>query len=400
MAVFAPGCEGASGKFDRPRQALEKFNLNSGGISPYIDAVISPVLQDEFVPHFPDDDSEMGKAIRLFDWASTAAGPTDTWPVALKTTVQTMLKQGHAICLFWGPDLNIIYNDAYRPFLGLKEREALGKPFRVIWSDVWDDVKHFVETALSGKGTFAEDLHLVMDRNGYPEDTYWTFSYSPLYDDNGKVAGLINITIETTATVESRKREELLRRELVHRVKNTMAITTAVVSATMRHSQTLEEARDTIKKRIAALGNAQNLMHASGKGAGIIALVCDSVYPHLDDRARVTISGPDVEIAPQQALGLSLAVYELATNALKYGALSNESGRVDIRWTLDGDDRFELRWRETGGPPVSAPKRTGFGSRLTNQIVAAYFSGEGRTFYHPDGLVFELDGKYETAAQE
>lgn len=362
--------------------------------------VLSPVVQDEFVPHFPDDDSEMGKAIRLFDWTSTAMGPVETWPVTLKTTVRTILKQGHAICLFWGPDLNIIYNDAYRPFLGLKERGALGKPFHIIWSDVWDDVKPFVDEALSGRGTFAEDLHLVMDRNGFPEDTYWTFSYSPLYDDDGNVAGLINITIETTATVEGRKREELLRRELVHRVKNTMAITTAVVSATMRHSRTLEEARDTVKRRIAALGNAQNLMHASGKGAGIVELVCDSVYPHLDDRARVTISGPDMDVAPQQALGLSLAVYELATNALKYGALSNESGRVEIAWTLGGNDRFELRWRETGGPPVRPPTRTGFGSRLTNQIVAAYFSGEGRTFYHPEGLVFELDGKYVTAAQE
>lgn len=68
-----------------------------------------------------------------------------------------------------GPDLNIVYNDAYRPFLGLKEEGALGKPFHIIWSDVWNDVKPFVDQALSGKGTFAEDMHLVMDRNGYPK---------------------------------------------------------------------------------------------------------------------------------------------------------------------------------------------------------------------------------------
>lgn len=107
-----------------------------------------------------------------------------------------------------------------------------------------------------------------------------------------------------------------------------------------------------------------------------------------------------MEIAPQQALGLSLAVYELATNALKYGALSNENGKVDIVWTLDEDDRFALRWREAGGPAVRTPTRKGFGSRLTNQIVAAYFSGEGRTFYYSDGLVFELEGKYETTTPD
>ncbi|MDZ7927586.1 MAG: HWE histidine kinase domain-containing protein [Agrobacterium sp.] len=338
------------------------------------------------MPDFPYDDSEMGQAIRRFDWASTSTGSIATWPVALKTTVQMILKQGHAICLFWGPDLNIIYNDAYRPFLGLKEADALGKPF--------------VDQALADKGTFAEDLHLVMERNGYPEDTYWTFSYSPLYDDRGKVAGLINIAVDTTNTVQSRSREEVMRRELVHRVKNTMAITTAVVSATLRHSQTLEDARDTIKKRMAALGSAQNLLQTSGQGTNIVEIIHSSVHPHLDDKSRVTISGPDMEIAPQQALGLSLAVYELATNALKYGALSNENGKVEIGWTLDEDDRFGLRWRETGGPAVRTPTRTGFGSRLTNQIVAAYFSGEGRTFYHPDGLLFELDGKYEAGDGE
>ncbi|MDO1582245.1 sensor histidine kinase [Rhizobium oryzicola] len=341
---------------------------------------------------FPRDGGEMGRAIRAFNWSKTSMGAIDTWPVSLRSVVQMMVQQGHAICLFWGDDLNIVYNDAYRPFLGAKERGALGQPFQEIWSDVWEDVKPFVAEALAGRSTFTEDLRLIMHRNGYPEETFWTFSYSPLYDDAGRVAGLIDVAVDTTAAVKSRRNEELLRRELVHRVKNSVAVTTAVVSATMRHAETLEEARDTISKRIAALGKAQNLIHQSETDADLASIIRESMEAHLDEPQRLIVSGPDVRVSPQQAVGLSLAVYELATNALKYGALSTESGRIAISWSTREDKSFRFIWQESGGPPVQGPRRRGFGSRLTDQIVANYFSGTGVTLYERDGLMFELNG--------
>jgi two-component sensor histidine kinase len=298
----------------------------------------------------------MAEAIRDHDWGPTSIGAIDTWPLALKTVVQMMLHQRHAICLFWGRDLNILYNDAYKPFLGAKETGALGKPFPVIWSDVWDDVKPFVDEALSGSGTYTENMRLVMDRNGYDEETFWTFSYSPLYDDDSNVAGIIDVAVDTTAMVRSLGAQEVLRHELVHRVKNSMAVTTAVVSASLRHAETLDQARETITHRIAALGKAQNMLNGTPADVAVAATVRESLAAHLDDPGRVTILGPTLHVSTQQTIGLSLAVYELATNALKYGALSNDTGSIKITWQTSGARGFEFVWEEKGGPPVRPPK--------------------------------------------
>ncbi|MGN7293151.1 sensor histidine kinase [Rhizobium sp. SAFR-030] len=341
---------------------------------------------------FPNGGGEMAGAIRAFDWSKTSVGAMATWPASLRAVVQMMLHQQHAICLFWGTDLNIIYNDAYRPFLGDKEVGALGQPFHEIWSDVWEDVKPFADQALSGSGTFTENLRLLMQRNGFLEETFWTFSYSPLFDDAGEIAGIIDVAVDTTRLVQSKRKEELLRRELVHRVKNAMAVTSAVVSATMRHANNLEEARDTVAKRIAALGKAQSLLDESDDGATVDAIVLESMAAHLDDRARLTIDGPPVRVQPQQAVGLSLAIYELATNALKHGALSNAAGTVSVSWSVDELAAFRFVWVEAGGPPVAAPTRRGFGTRLTDQIVANYFGGTGQTTYERHGVRFELNG--------
>jgi two-component sensor histidine kinase len=334
----------------------------------------------------------MGRAIAAFDWARTSVGPEERWPLSLRSVVQMMVHQRQPICLFWGPDLNMLYNDAYAPMLGAREPGALGQPFRAIWADVWDDVKPFVDQALRGEGTFAENLRLVMTRNGFEEETFFTFSYSPLFDDEGRVGGLINVTVETTAAVLAERTQQMLRRELVHRVKNSLAVTSSVVSATLRQAKSLDDARETIGRRIAALSDAQNLLNDEGDGAEVRAVVRSALRAHVDYEDRVELAGPVLRISAQQAIGLSLATYELATNAMKYGALSADKGKVYVEWSRTERNGFRFTWREAGGPPVTAPAHTGFGSRLTNRIVAAYFSGEGRTHYEPQGLRYELTG--------
>lgn len=342
----------------------------------------------------------MADATRRFDWSQTPLGPISEWPVSLRTAVQTMLAQKHAICLFWGPDLTMLYNDSYAPILGRKEPEALGKPFRTIWADVWDDLTGHVETALAGEGTYDTNLRLVMARNGYEEETFWNFSYSPLYDDGGRVAGIINVTVDVTPAVEKDRQDEadksneaLLRRELIHRVKNVMAITRSVVVASARYAKSLEEVRDTVIARLDALNAAQDFLYGQSDHADVGNVIRSVLDGHVDSDRRIAMDGPQVDISPEQALGLSLAIYELGTNAVKYGALSNSSGTVAISWTLAGSDRFALSWIEAGGPQVSRPARTGFGSKLTNQIAAAYFHGTASTRYEPDGLRYELAGR-------
>lgn len=359
-------------------------------------------------------DGRLAQKTRDFDWAATPLGASETWPTSLKSAVQIMLASKHAICLFWGPELNMLYNDAYAPFLGTKEPDALGKPFQVVWADVWDDILPLARSALSGEGIRMEDLPLLMTRNGYEEETWWTFSYSPLYDDEGNVAGLINIATETTKAFEAKRdinsdyadakrliaakdraerQQRVLQREMAHRIKNTLSMVMAIVSQSMRHASSMEDASIAIGDRVGALGKAQDLLRQSTYiSADIREVVDGALRPHLDDSSRVVVAGPDVALPAQQALGLSLAIHELATNAAKYGALSNATGHVTLGWEHDATGAFHLEWQEHGGPAVSKPMRKGFGSRLTNQIVASYFDGEGRTTFDTEGLRFVLSG--------
>lgn len=106
------------------------------------------------------------------DWAATPLGSRAAWPQSLRTTVELMLASKHGMMLAWGSELTLFYNDAYAPFLGLRHPRALGRPFREVWSDIWADIEPLVARALKGEAVWFEDYHLVMERNGYPEDTW------------------------------------------------------------------------------------------------------------------------------------------------------------------------------------------------------------------------------------
>lgn len=360
-----------------------------------------------------------GEEIRSFDWGATSLGPIEGWPISLKTTVSLVLSSKQPMCFWWGRDLLKFYNDAYVPMLGQRAGKALGRPFKEVWADVWDDILPFVRSALSGEATWMEDMPLTMLRNGYPEQTYWTFSYSPLYGDGGAVEGLLNIVTETTQAVADRAalqvayeraqdyiRErarheselQLLNQELVHRMKNTLAMTQSIVTQSLRGSETMADAIATVTARIGALSKAQDILTGTLRtAAGFEEIVVAALVPHRDRDDRFVISGVPIYLTAQQALGLSLAIHELATNATKYGALSLPGGRIEISWSVGEGGGFSFEWIEIGGPPVTAPQRRGFGSRLTERIISAIFSGEGRMGFEPTGLTFRLVGRLDTS---
>jgi two-component sensor histidine kinase len=335
----------------------------------------------------------MARAIESFDWSTTPLGPISSWSTSLLSAVRIMLGQRHSTCMFWGPDLTMLYNDRYIPALGKKEPRALGQPFRRIWADVWDDVRPLVDETMAGRGTYSEELRLVMTRNGFDEETFWTFSYSPLFDDDGSVAGLINITLDVTAAVQARRNQQIMQAELLHRIKNILSVTSTVVSASLRNANSIQEARDTVGARIMALARAQGLFTGLGDSADITEVMSRSIGAHLDGGDRIRLQGPSVRLSSQQAVGLSLALYELSTNAAKYGALSVSDGAVDLKWSVTNGDDLALDWTEAGGPDVQPPEREGFGSKLVNMIVPAYFDGEGQADYRPEGLHYSLRGR-------
>jgi PAS domain S-box-containing protein len=157
-------------------------------------------------------DSEMAALMRSHDWSQTSLGAVETWSQSLKTSVRIMLTSRQAMFVWWGDELINLYNDAYRAILGGKHPEALGQPAAVVWREIWDQVGPRAETAISqNQGTYDEALLLIMERNGYPEETYYTFSYSPVPNDDGSTGGIICANTEDTPRIVGERQLALLK---------------------------------------------------------------------------------------------------------------------------------------------------------------------------------------------
>jgi CheY-like chemotaxis protein len=155
----------------------------------------------------------LGELIHEVDWANTPLGPIDVWPQSLKTVVRVMLTSRFAMWMGWGPELTFFYNDAYaRMSLGKKHPWALGKPSQQVWPEIWNDIGPRIQQVLdSGEATWDEALLLFLERSGYREETYHTFSYSPLSDDDDRVAGHFCVVTEETERVIGERRLSTLR---------------------------------------------------------------------------------------------------------------------------------------------------------------------------------------------
>jgi len=163
----------------------------------------------------------------------------------------------------------------------------------------------------------------------------------------------------------------------------------SVAARTIRNYSTLEEAGKSLRARLDALGAAQTTL-----GAASSATIGDVAAAALRavDFGRIELSGPSLLLTAEQVQGLSLFLYELATNAVKYGSLSNEEGRVLISWSLSGSGAFTFRWKETGGPAVVVPASQGFGSTLVNRGTGMYFDGDVEQDFLHEGVQVRLRG--------
>jgi signal transduction histidine kinase len=155
---------------------------------------------------------EMGARMRAMDWAKTSLGPAEQWPQSLKTAVRIMLTSRQAMFVWWGDELINLYNDAYKAIVGGKHPEALGQPASVVWREIWDQIRPRAESAMRrNEGTYDEALLLIMERNGYPEETYYTFSYSPVPNDQGGTGGILCANTDDTQRIVGERQLALLR---------------------------------------------------------------------------------------------------------------------------------------------------------------------------------------------
>ncbi len=155
----------------------------------------------------------MGELIQAMDWSKTPLGPIDRWPQSLKTAVSIMLASKQAIWVGWGPELTYLYNDPYKAIIGGKHPHALGRPTSEVWGEIWDDIGPMLASAMSGStGTYVEEQLLIMVRNGYPEETYYTFSYTPIPRDDGSPGGIFCANTDDTNWVLGDRQLKLLRK--------------------------------------------------------------------------------------------------------------------------------------------------------------------------------------------
>jgi len=268
------------------------------------------------------------------------------------------------------------------------------------WPDFWTgagnvDATRAVETAKAGG--VARFKGAADTAKGTPR--HWDVQVSPILGGDGKPAFLLSVSRDITEEwrvnselKEALERQALLSAELQHRIKNTLAIVGAIANQTMR-GDNVAAAREAFAARLMTLSHAHDiLLRTSWTSAPIREVLNGAVAPHRSSQGRSRASGPDLELQPKQALALAVAVHELATNAAKYGALAG-NGRVAIVWStgiINEVPSFRFLWTESGGPPVSQPASTGFGSRLIERMLGNDFSGEVHMSYGADGVTCEL----------
>lgn len=214
------------------------------------------------------------------------------------------------------------------------------------------------------------------------------------FDENGAPTRVVGATVDITERKRAELHLRLLVNELNHRVKNSLATIQAIAAQTFHAARSLPQAQEAFTARIVALAEAHDLLtRENWEGADLLDLLSRLEVLHGGPE-RFAIIGPPVRLSPRMALSLSMVLHELATNAVKYGALSTPRGHVRIAWTVVAgppQPRLSLTWTEAGGPPVRPPTRRGFGSRLIERGLAAELSGEARIDFAPDGVVCRIE---------
>jgi PAS domain S-box-containing protein len=262
--------------------------------------------------------------------------------------------------------------------------EAVGKPISMlIPPDRLDEEISIIERIRRGERIYPFET-IRQRKDGSLIDI--SLTVSPVRDGLGNIVGASKVARDMTGPKRAREQKDLLLFEMKHRIKNTLATIQAVANQTLR-SVSAEE-RSAFAGRLHSLGSAYDLLTAEKwDRAPLTDVIGTALHPFQEnDRARFLIEGPgDLFLDATKSLALAMTLHELATNAVKYGALSNASGRISVEWRLSNKAHLELRWKERGGPRVVQPERRGFGSRLIEQSLTGH-SGKAEVIYDPRGL--------------
>jgi PAS domain S-box-containing protein len=287
----------------------------------------------------------------------------------------------------------VFANEGFARIYGVDPRDAmLGTPVenfvKAIHPDDRERVSARIQAAVAVAGDFSEEYRLVQ-KDG---TICWVLARGRCYhDESGRPTRFPGAATDITERKEAEQRAKLLSEEINHRVSNLLTVVQAIVARTLDETQSITVARENLIQRLAALGRAQAAITSKGGfRADLRDLVAIALAPHQGGE-RFAITGDPVTLTSDQAMGISLALHELLTNAIKYGALSTASGRVVIDWTAVPGDRLAIHWREEGGPRVALPTERGFGLEIIERVVAGELGASATTTYAPEGISWVIE---------
>ncbi|NYZ62169.1 sensor histidine kinase [Luteimonas deserti] len=283
-------------------------------------------------------------------------------------------------------------NEALLAMWGLTWADAEGKTCLELGYEPWHAAMHDeeIERVIATREPVRGDVNFPHTTKGLR--TY-DYIFTPVIGTDGAVEAIAGSTRDVTERKRHEEHLQLLINELNHRVKNTLFTVQSLVRQTLGTASDLADGSARIEARLFALSRAHNVLtRENWRSADITDVVAGAVAPYeTAPGQRFKLAGPAGHLEPRRALAMAMALHELCTNAVKYGALSGTGGEVDIRWTRVPDaagERLCLVWREQGGPPVMPPSRRGFGSRLLERGLRGDLGGDVDLVYAPEGVVF------------
>jgi len=293
------------------------------------------------------------------------------------------------------------WNQGAQRLFGYPPDEAVGRPITMlIPPDRQDEEVTILGRVRRGERTEHYDT-IRRRKDGSLIEV--SLTVSPIKDADGKIVGASKIARDNTERRRAEEQQELLVREMSHRIKNLFAVTNSVVALSARTARSPQDMATAVQGRLSALTRAHDLTRPGlvaaqqkiGLHASLQAIIRTILSPYTEAARsmqgdRVIISGPDVPVGATAITSLALILHEFATNAAKYGALSTPAGRVAIDCTVTGDD-IVMTWQERGGPPLDGPPESeGFGGQLARRMIAGQFDGEASWDWQPDGVVIRL----------
>jgi PAS domain S-box-containing protein len=293
------------------------------------------------------------------------------------------------------PDSPLIFaNDSFLSLTGYPRKEVLGQKFRFLLAQGTDPAV-LAQIAKQYEGRAESSADIVCRRKD--GSVFWAaLSVSPVRDAQGAVVQHFASFVDLSRQRDAQVRADFLIDELNHRVKNNISAVQSIVRQAFRTTTGPEAIRESIESRLFALSRSHDLLiRQNWDSAGLADVLQSALEPFAQGREnRIAIAGEDIRLPPKAAVAMGMALGELATNAVKYGAFSNERGSILVEWKIGqtpAGERLNLRWQERDGPRVAVPSHRGFGSRVIECGLAHELHGKVVLDYRPEGLVCSMD---------